>query len=279
MLQPITYRQLIADCEAETRRYVTLEREGAVATVRMDNPTRLNSLTPALCWQLHQTLRGLADDPAVRVIILTGADPAFCAGGDLELIARGEPTIKEGAEGTAEIWRWIRRQFGGVARLLTQTDKYCIAAVNGPAGVGLSFAFACDHLIGSERAELVLAFGRIGLVPEVGCNWQLTRRLGYHQAMELFIAGERLDAARALQLGLLNRVVPHAQLLEQARQWAARVCAVPENVVEMTKAQMRKAADLSWDQALTLEEFAEPNCFTTEAHRAAVRGLLAAGRR
>ena len=134
---------------------------------------------------------------------------------------------------------------------------------------------ACDHLLASDRAELVLAFGRIGLAPEVGCNWHLTRTLGYQKAMELFISGERLNAARALELGLVNRVAPHAQLLEQAQQWAAKVCALPESVVEMTKTQMRKVTDLSWEQAITMEEFVEPNCFTTDAHRAAVHKMLA----
>lgn len=275
MTKPMTYPRLLAECEADDIRYIEVERDGPIATVIMNHPQRLNSLTPVLTWQLHQCLRDLVEDIELRVIILTGADPAFSAGGDLEFILRGEGAIKEGEDGTATIWRWIRRQFGGVARLLTQSDKYIIAAVNGPAaGVGLSFAFSSDYLLASERAQLVLAFGKIGLVPEVGSNWQLVRRLGYQKAMELFIAGERLSADRALELGLANAVSPHETLLEEARAWAEQVCQLPASVVEMAKTQMRKIADMTWEQAIVMEEFAEPNCFTTQAHRRAVRTML-----
>lgn len=271
----MTYRGLLAECENETRRYVDVERDGAVATVRMNNPERLNSLTPVLCYQLHAALRELADDIEVRVVILTGADPAFSAGGDLGLIQRAGESVRQGGEGTTTAWRWIRQQFGGVARLLSQSDTYFIAAVNGPAaGVGLAFAFASDYLLASERAELVTAFGRIGLIPEVGTNWHLCRRLGYQKAMELFVSGERLTAERALELGLANRVVSHDTLLDEARAWADKVCRLPESVVLMAKAQMRKIADMSWEQAIVMEELAEPNCFTTEAHRKAVAAML-----
>lgn len=277
MSDPVTYRQLLKECEAETQRYVELTRDGPVAIVTLNNPKRLNSLTPTLCYQLHMTLRDAIADLDTRVVILTGNDPAFCAGGDLEFMLRGEQSIKNGAEGAVTHWRWIRYQFGGIARLLSQSDQYFIAALNGPAaGVGLSFAFACDYLLASERAELVLAFGKIGLIPEVGCNWHLVRRVGYHKAMELFVAGERLSAARALELSLLNRVVPHDRLMEEARQWAATVCRLPESVTAMAKTQMRKIADMSWEQAIVMEEFAEPICFTTDPHRNAVRRLLAA---
>lgn len=136
-------------------------------------------------------------------------------------------------------------------------------------------SITCDYLLASERAGLVLAFGRIGLVPEVGANWHLSRRLGYHKAMELFVAGDRIAAARALELGLVNRVVPHGQLLEAARDWAQQVYRLPDSVVSMAKTQLRKVSDMSWEQSLVMEEFAEPICFTTEDHRAAVRQMLA----
>lgn len=269
------YRTLIEECQSESRRYVDTERDGAVATVTLNNPARYNSLTPVLCYQLHQTLRELIADLDIRVIILTGTDPAFCAGGDMELIARADEFARSDDDGAATIWRWIRYQFGGVARLLSQSDTHVIAALNGPAaGVGLSFAFACDHLLASERAELVMAFGKIGLAPEVGCNWHLTRTLGYHKAMELFISGERVSAAEALRLGLVNRTVPHQALLAEARAWADKVCRLPESVSAMAKTQMRKVADMSWEQAITMEEFAEPICFTTAAHREAVQRML-----
>lgn len=269
------YRKLIEECQSEPRRYVAVDRDGAVATVTLNNPARYNSLTPVLCYQLHQVLRELTEDLDIRVIILTGADPAFCAGGDMELIARADEFARSDEDGAATIWRWIRYQFGGIARLLSQSDTQVIAAINGAAaGVGLSFAFACDHLLASDRAELVMAFGQIGLAPEVGCNWHLTRTLGYHKAMELFVSGGRVSAKEALGLGLVNRTVSHDQLLAEARTWAEKVCQLPESVTAMAKTQMRKVADMSWEQAIAMEEFAEPICFTTGAHRAAVQRML-----
>lgn len=275
MVNVDSYQALIKECEKEERHFIWVERDGVVATVTLQDPQSYNSLTPSLCYQLHQTLQALSQEPALRVIILTGEDPAFCAGGDLSLIKQCEDFIREGRDGAATVWRWIRYQFGGIARILNQSDKYFIAALNGPtAGVGLSFAFACDYLIGSERAELVMAFGKIGLAPEVGTNWHLTRRVGYHKAMELFIAGERISSSRALELGLINRQCPHEDLLPAAKNWASKVCQVPQNTTEIAKAQMRKCSDMSWEQAITMEEFAEPICFTTQEHRALVDEII-----
>ena len=143
------------------------------------------------------------------------------------------------------------------------------------AGVGLAFALACDLIVVSERARLVPAFGRIGLLPEVGTSWQLTRRLGYQRTFELFVGGRHLNGAEAAELGLANAVVPHERLMDEALEWCERIEALPAHVTAMTKPLLRNAADLSWEQAIALEEFAEPGCFTTEAHRAAVAELLA----
>lgn len=279
----MNYTQLIARCCADSRRLIhtSFAHDGALAIVRLQEPDRLNALSPTLCWQLRETLQALSQDPALRVLVLTGADPAFCAGGDLDFIASAQHALRDGEEGAVTIWRWIRQQFGGVARLLTGMEAYCIAAINGPAaGVGLAFALACDHRIASERAELVPAFGRIGLVPEVGTSWFLTRMLGVSRALDLYIDGGRIGAARALQLGLVDRVVPHDRLHAAALERAAGVLALPAHTVQVAKRQLRQAADLSWEAAIALEEFAEPLCFTSAAHRATVatlRGPAVAG--
>lgn len=276
MNTPIDYRSLIQRAQAETTDYVSVARDGQVASVTLDNPARYNALTPALTFQLHRALRTLSEDPDVHVVILTGTDPAFCAGGDLELIREAQQAIRAGDAGATTAWRWIRRQFGGIVRLLHDSDAHFIAAINGPAaGVGLAFALACDHLIAADSAALVTAFGKIGLLPEVGTSWLLTRRLGYHKTLELFLQGDTVDAERALELGLVNQVTPHAQLLPTAHAWAQRVCSLPDHIPSMAKTQLHKAADMSWEQSLVLEEFAEPLCFTTEDHRRAVRQLQA----
>jgi 2-(1,2-epoxy-1,2-dihydrophenyl)acetyl-CoA isomerase len=275
---PATYEEALTEAQSDERELVKVERDGASAIVTLDDPEKLNPLSLALTVQLHQRLRELAEDHEIRAVVITGRDPAFCAGGDLRIMQDvARPMLEEGTEGGADIWRWIRGQFGGIARLITRTDKAFIAAVNGPAaGVGLAFALACDVLLLSERAQLVPAFGRIGLVPEVGSSWALTRRLGYQRTFGLFASGHHLPGTEAFGLGLGNELLPHDELLGTARKWCERVERLPRHVLAMSKPLLRQCADLSWEQAIAMEEFAEPMCFTTEAHRAGVRELVGA---
>jgi 2-(1,2-epoxy-1,2-dihydrophenyl)acetyl-CoA isomerase len=275
---PATYEDAVTEALSDERTFVTVEREGASAIVTLDDPEKLNPLSLGLTVQLHRQLRALAEDHEIRAVVITGRDPAFCAGGDLRIMQEvARPMLEEGSEGAADIWRWIRNQFGGIARLITRTDKAFIAAVNGPAaGVGLAFALACDVLLLSERAQLVPAFGRIGLVPEVGSSWALTRRLGYQRTFGLFASGRHLSGREAFELGLGNELLAHDELLAGARKWCQRVERLPRHVLAMSKPLLRQCADLSWEQAIAMEEFAEPMCFTTEAHRAGVSELAGA---
>lgn len=272
-----SYEDLVVSAREADERLVLVERDGSSATVTMHDPERLNALSAVLTVQLHDTLRELSAEPAIRTIVLTGTDPAFSAGGDLKLMTEAaHPMVDEGPEGAAEVWRWIRNQFGGVAKLITRTDKAFVAAVNGPAaGVGLAFALACDVLLLSERARIVPAFGKIGLIPEVGTSWLLTRRLGYQRTFELFAGGRVLEGAEAYGLGLGNAVLPHDELMDTAAAWCDRIEQLPPHVLSMMKPLLRNAADLSWEQAIAMEEFAEPTCFTTRAHRDGVAALLA----
>jgi 2-(1,2-epoxy-1,2-dihydrophenyl)acetyl-CoA isomerase len=275
---PGSYRELVELGESSDRVVVRCERTAdGVALIRLDEPESLNPLNPALTLQLRGHLETLAADLTVRAVILTGTDPAFSAGGDLRSMHEVvHPAVDNSFEGATAMWRWIRHEFSAIARLITRTDKLFVAAVNGvAAGVGLAFAQACDLVIASERAQLVTAFGRVGLIPEVGLGWALTRSVGYHKTMELFLDGRPLDAHAALELGLVNEVVAHDELLDRAHHWCARALEMAPHSFEMTKPLLRSVADLSWDHAITMEEFAEPACFTTQGHRDAVARLLA----
>lgn len=271
-----TYPTQLALGREATHTAVRVERRGDRATVTLAEPGRLNALSAALMVQLRAALDDLAADPDVRAIVLTGEDPGFSAGGDLEMMAAATDRLAdpEDVEGSADVWRWIRREFGGVVRAIARTDKAFIAALNGPAaGVGLAFALTCDVAVASERALIVPAFGRLGLLPEVGTSWALTRSLGYQGAFAFFAAGEHLDGRRAHELGLVQEVVPHDELLAAADRWCDRVCALAPHALEMAKPLLRAAADAPWDHALAMEEFAEPTCFTTARFRGAVAEL------
>jgi 2-(1,2-epoxy-1,2-dihydrophenyl)acetyl-CoA isomerase len=270
------YENLLAQGREHAPTLVRVERHADRATVTLDDPAKLNVLTAALVHQLKAALEELVGDRAIRSIVLTGADPGFSAGGDLRMMGEA-PAALASPEGATDIWRWIRYEFGGIVRLIARSDTAFIAAVNGPAaGVGLAWALTCDLAIASERARIVPAFGRLGLLPEVGTSWALTRRLGYQGAFAYYAGGEHLDAARAQELGLVHEVVPHEQLLPAADAWCERIAALPAHALAMTKPLLRSAADGSWEGTLAMEEFAEPQCFTTGAFQQAVRGLLAA---
>jgi 2-(1,2-epoxy-1,2-dihydrophenyl)acetyl-CoA isomerase len=274
-----TYAETVTDARSNDADLVLVERDGAHAVVTLNEPDKLNPLSAPLTVQLRERLTELAGDESLRAIVLTGTDPAFSAGGDLRLMRDTAHPMIAGGGGTPEIWRWIRMEFGAIARLITRTDKAFVAAVNGAAaGVGLAFALACDLILVSDRAQLVPAFGRIGLLPEVGTSWLLTRRLGYQRTFELFAGGRPLTGEEAAELGLANALVPHDELLGAADEWCERIEALPAHVSAMMKPLLRQAADLTWEQAIALEEFAEPGCFTTAAHRDSVAALLAGSR-
>jgi 2-(1,2-epoxy-1,2-dihydrophenyl)acetyl-CoA isomerase len=260
--------------DADAPQRLRVDRRGDRAVVTLDEPQRLNVLSAPLVRQLRRALTELDAEPDVRSVVLTGADPGFSAGGDLTMMRTAIEQL--GApEGTADIWRWIRREFGGIARLIAGSDTLFVAAMNGAAaGVGLAWALTCDLVIASERAVIVPAFGRLGLIPEVGTSWALTRRLGYQGALAYYLRGDHIDAETALRLGLVQEVVEHERLLEAADDWCSRVAEMPAHAVAMTKPLLRAAADADWNDAITLEEFAEPSCFTTAAFAQSVHSLL-----
>jgi 2-(1,2-epoxy-1,2-dihydrophenyl)acetyl-CoA isomerase len=268
------YPALLDEGDAEEApRRVKLQRDGDRAVVTLADPERLNVLSAPLVRQLRLALEQLVHDPALRTIVLTGAGPGFCAGGDLRMMEMSLGHLGD-EPGTTDIWRWIRHEFGGIARLIARSDTTFIAALNGPAaGVGLAWALSCDIAIASERAVIVPAFGKLSLLPEVGTSWALTRRLGYQGAFAYYLRGEHLGAQTAQRMGLVQEVVEHERLLEAAAAWCDRVSAMPPHAMEMTKPLLRAVADSSWEGALTLEEFAEPSCFTTQALADAVRAM------
>jgi 2-(1,2-epoxy-1,2-dihydrophenyl)acetyl-CoA isomerase len=276
-MEDLSYEEFVRALETETRTLVRVERPGShAAVIRLDDPGNMNALSGALTVQLRKALGAVLADASVRSVILTATDPFFSVGGDWKLMRERAHTAERRAEGSVGVWKWIRHQFGGIARLIAQSDTPVVVALNGAvAGVALAWTLASDLVVASERAQLVLAFGRIGLVPEVGTTWALTRLLGHRKAFELFVRGGTVSAEDALALGLVNRVVPHDRLVDSALEWCDRIARLPEHVVSMTKPLLRAAADMPWPHAMLAEEFAEPMTFTTAAHRRAVEALLA----
>ena len=219
-----------------------VEVDGGVATLTLDRPAALNALTVPMKGAVREALESLADDRAVRAVILTGAGRAFCAGQDL--VEREQPDA-------APLDIELRERYNPIIRALRSMGQPVIAAVNGvAAGAGASLAFACDLRLAAEEARFVLAFGRIGLVPDSGATWFLPRLVGTAKAAELVLVGDAIDAAEALRIGLVSKVVPGDVLLEEARALASRVAEGAPIALALTKGALQRSATIDLDEAL-----------------------------
>ena len=216
--------------------------DGPVATITLDRPEALNALTVPVKVALREALERLAVDRAVRAVILTGAGRAFCAGQDLAERERPD---------AAPLDVELRERYNPIILALRAMGQPVIAAVNGvAAGAGASIAFACDLRIAAEDARFVLAFGRIGLVPDSGATWFLPRLIGQARAAELALVGDPISADEALRIGLVSRVVPKDELLPQARALADRIAAGAPMAVALTKGALERAATIDLETAL-----------------------------
>ena len=216
--------------------------DGPVATITLDRPEALNALTVPVKVALREALERLAVDRAVRAVILTGAGRAFCAGQDL--------AEREGPD-AAPLDVELRERYNPIILALRAMGQPVIAAVNGvAAGAGASIAFACDLRIAAADARFVLAFGRLGLVPDSGATWFLPRLIGQARAAELALVGDPISADEALRIGLVSRVVPKDELLPQARALADRIAAGAPMAVALTKGALERAASIDLETAL-----------------------------
>ena len=219
--------------------------DGGVATITLDRPEALNSLEATLKRDLLRALRDAARDPAVRVVILTGAGRAFCAGQDLKERLQPDPTPLDVE---------VRERFNPLVQAIRSMDKPVVAAINGvAAGAGASLAFACDLRIAAETASFVLAFGRIGLVPDSGATWLLPRLIGLGRATELLLLPDPVGAADALRIGLVNRVVPDGELSAAAGAMAAALAAAAPRSLALTKRAIRRSLEATFEESLDYE--------------------------
>ncbi len=240
-----------------------VERQDGVATLRLNRPQARNAFNQSLVDEVGVALRRIADDPEVRVLVLTGEGKGFSAGADL---VDRESRWRDPEDG-------LMNGFLPAIEALIEMPKPVIAAVNGAAaGVGAAFALAADLSVMADDAYLLLAFSNIGLVPDGGCHWLLTRTVGHKLAYQIAVEGERIPAARCLELGLCNKVVPAAELLGEATSWAQRLSARAPMAMAYTKEIMRTAGESSFRDAYKLEARRQSQCSLTEDHK---EGVLA----
>ena len=241
-----------------------VERDGAVATVTLDRPDAMNAQTRASRLALIGDLEALSADDAVRCVVLTGAGRAFCAGQDLR-----EPGALDDVEKT------IRETYIPLVEALVGMPKPVIAAINGAAaGAGLSFALACDVRYMAENAVLMMAFSNIALVPDSGGSWLLPRIVGYARAFELAASGRRVAAPEALELGLVQRVLPGDGLMAAAHETAAQLAARPTQALGWTKRLMRAAEEGTLADVMELEAQLQASAVAASDHAEGVAAFL-----
>jgi 2-(1,2-epoxy-1,2-dihydrophenyl)acetyl-CoA isomerase len=225
-----------------------------VLTLTLNRPDVLNAITPPLLDEVTAALREAASGTAVRAVIITGAGRGFCSGQDLRAAA---------GDGGLDVGAILRDHYAPAIRVIRSMDQPVIAAVNGvAAGAGFSLALACDLRIAAESATFVQAFVRIGLIPDLASTYFLPRLIGPARAAELTMLGETVDSARALQLGIVNRVVPDSELASVAGDLAARLAHGPRSIA-LTKRALEVSGQNDLEAQLSVEEHLQTEATTT----------------
>jgi 2-(1,2-epoxy-1,2-dihydrophenyl)acetyl-CoA isomerase len=242
-----------------------------VAVLTLNRPERLNALSRSMVDAAIAALERCAVDAAVGCIVVTGAGRGFCAGGDVTAMGDASADADRTIEQKVDRQRSIHRLSG----LLHASTKPTVAAVNGAcAGAGLGIALACDLRLAADSAKLTTAFAKVGFSGDFGITWPLVRMLGEARAKELLYLSDVLTAAQALELGLVNRVVPADDLPGAALQLATRLARGPRVAYRYIKQNVEAAAAESYAQLLDREAFTQVWTGSTADHREGVAAFL-----
>ena len=246
--------------------------EGGVATLTMNRPEARNALSLAMFDAMSEALPRLAQDPAVRLVVLTGTGAAFCSGGDVKGFAKRAAGGAAGGQAAASFDHKVTdlRARMEVSRWLHEMPKPTLAVIPGPAaGAGLSLALACDLRIAADDAKLTTAFAKIGLSGDFGGSYFLNLLVGAAKAREMYFSAQVINGAEAQRIGLVNRAVPAAQLADAARAWAAELAALPTIAIGYMKRNLNAGLQGNLAQVLDAEAIHMIRTFETSDHKGA----------
>lgn len=230
--------------------YKTIEYSVAdnICTITLNRPDRFNAFNEDMSREFMEALKTAEKDPQVRVIVLTGAGKAFCSGQDLKDIAGQKRSLADS----------IERRYNPMIRKVCSIEKPIICRLNGiGAGAGASLALACDLIIATEESGLLEAFVNIGLVPDSGSTYFLPRLVGRQKAFEIAALGDKISAAEALRLGLVNRVVPAVELDQAVMETASRFARGATKAIGMIKRMLNRSFESSLDEMLEQEKYCQ----------------------
>ncbi len=246
---------------------LTFEKEFGVAVLTLNRPEKLNAICPELVTDLLDVIDKIGKDEEIRAVLLTGAGRAFCAGGDLEaLLSRTDNPI-ELMESS--------RQGAKIISEMRNMPKPWVAAVNGPAiGAGCNLALSCDIIIAGENASFSQAFVNLGLHPDTGGVYLLTRLVSTARTCELIFTGKTIDANEAERIGLINWVVPAEQLESFAKEMAIRLAKGPSKAIGLAKASIYQGVTMGMDTVLEAEVRAASLSIFTEDAKEGIQAVL-----
>lgn len=248
---------------------VNVSRQDRVAIVELNRPESMNAINVELRQALHARLSEVARDPEIGVVVLTGSGKGFCTGSDLKRAAADTD------DSVRRVARTMLHDIQPTLECIARMEKPVIGAINGAAvGIGMSLAMACDFRVMSRNAYLLPSFTNIGIVPDGGLSWLLTRELGYARAMEILIEAQKLDAERCHTLGLVSRLTDAGQSLDGALAWAQSLCNRPPLAVALTKRLGRMAASQTYSDALLMEAELQTFLIRTDDAREAISAFV-----
>jgi 2-(1,2-epoxy-1,2-dihydrophenyl)acetyl-CoA isomerase len=248
---------------------IKIANEAGIATITLDRPEKLNAFVGHMRRDLAEALEHAASERNVRVVIITGAGRGFCAGADVAYMA--ELMERQDLEEFTRLLNAGRR----VLTTMRQMQKPVLAAVNGAAyGAGFNLVLGCDIRLAAESASFSQSFVKVGLHPDWGGTYFLPRVVSTNLACEMFFLGDAIDAGRALQLGLVNRVVPDDKLQTETRKLAERLRDAPYKSIAAAKHAVYMSEESSLERMLQYETEAQLQCFQSEEARERVRAFL-----
>jgi len=250
-----------------TNDLVLLDKSNSIATITLNQPETLNALTYDMLVRLHQVVDEISADEEMRSVILTGAGRGFCSGANL--LGGSAEALSAGGMGVRSVVFKMNAVLTGIAEM----EKPWLAAVNGPAvGGGCSLALVCDLAVMAETAFMSAGYVNVGLVPDMGMTYMLTRLVGFRKASELALFGERVYGPEAVELGLVNRTVPNEALMEYTTEWAERLGHGPSLAIGAIKLGLGRALHGTLRDTLHWEAMMLPLIVQTED---ASEGLMA----
>jgi 2-(1,2-epoxy-1,2-dihydrophenyl)acetyl-CoA isomerase len=243
-----------------------------IATLTFNRPHKLNALSLEMISQAIAALERFAVDPEVGCIVVTGAERGFCAGGDVSAMNEANAS---GHAPSFEARVDRQRNSHRLSAILHAMPKVTIAAVNGAAaGAGFGIALACDLRIASDKAKFTTAFAKVGFGGDFGITWPLARIVGEGKAKELMFLSDILTAEQALQLSLVNRVVPHDSLTSTVRELAGRIANGPQVSYRYMKENVQLSATQDYQSLLDREAWTQLRCGDTEDHREGAKAFV-----